>query len=578
MRKKYTKYSNILNKDLGLEVSVEPTTNMMVCNAGLLTGVSEADIVNYFSTYGQVQNVCMIPCKSYSFLSFSNLDSAKSCYADHHENVLNVSGCLHLLYTKNLPAMHTCNNYELCPPGLVVLENFITEDEESLLMKNIVSSSYGYDKTMKHRSVKHFGYEFRYDTNNVDKNSPLPVGIPEELNFFRSRLEEKNITQWIPNQLTVNSYLPGQGIPPHVDTHSAFEDPIISLSLSSDVVMEFQKCDKTMKASVFLPRRSLLIMSGESRYYWTHGITPRKSDVYRGQGGLCVKQRDLRVSYTFRKILIGECNCQYPTVCDSYIKRNMKIPTGKDAKKIEEEYVHKVYDIISDHFSLTRHSPWPRVLDFLNSLQLGSVLVDIGCGNGKYFGCNKSIFHFGGDASIKLNMICKERGEVVAFNCLSLPLKDKFADGAICIAVLHHLSNEKRRVCALKEIYRILRPGGRALVYVWAMEQKSSNYVSKGEEDLSDDFESSSNVPSVAFINETEVLPIHSNRTQFKHTDLLVPWNIRLKNEKEACHLRYYHLFKEKELDSMCSELGAEILNSYYDEGNWCVELMKPPV
>lgn len=31
-------------------------------------------------------------------------------------------------------------------------------------------------KTLKHRRVKHFGYEFRYDNNDVDKDNPLPGG------------------------------------------------------------------------------------------------------------------------------------------------------------------------------------------------------------------------------------------------------------------------------------------------------------------------------------------------------------------------------------------------------------------
>jgi hypothetical protein len=32
-------------------------------------------------------------------------------------------------------------------------------------------------KVLKHRRVKHFGYEFRYDNNNVDKDKPLPGGM-----------------------------------------------------------------------------------------------------------------------------------------------------------------------------------------------------------------------------------------------------------------------------------------------------------------------------------------------------------------------------------------------------------------
>lgn len=42
-----------------------------------------------------------------------------------------------------------------------------------------------------------------------------------------------------PDQLTVNIYEPGGGIPPHVDSHSPFEESIASLSLGSDIVIEF---------------------------------------------------------------------------------------------------------------------------------------------------------------------------------------------------------------------------------------------------------------------------------------------------------------------------------------------------
>lgn len=97
------------------------------------------------------------------------------------------------------------------------------------------------------------------------------------------------------------------GIPPHVDTHSAFKDAIVSLSLSSDIVMEFRKPsltngkEYTAHISLALPRRSLLIMSGESRYGWKHGITPRKIDVIRDAAGhLTTQYRTKRISYTFR--------------------------------------------------------------------------------------------------------------------------------------------------------------------------------------------------------------------------------------------------------------------------------------
>lgn len=572
-------------KDWGIKTSKNPTKCLMVCNVGLLSGASEADMVIYFSKFGKIEKVCMIPGKSYAFISFYSVESAQQSILGISQNVdkNNVFGSLHLIYVENLPQVdNLCKDFENIPPGLIIVNDFISENEELLLLNCVQPTDIDNEAVMKHRSVKHFGYEFNYNNNNIDKNHPLSENIPKEFDFLENRFKEKGLSQvicWIPDQLTVNSYLPGQGIPPHVDTHSAFEDPILSLSLLSDVVMEFEKCDKSKKASVIVPRRSLMVISGESRYFWTHGITPRKSDVYMSSSGLSVKLREHRISCTFRKILKGGCTCKYQTVCDSFIEQNLKMPTSEGAVKIEQEYVHNVYEKISDHFSLTRHSPWPKVLDFVVSLKPGSILVDIGCGNGKYFNLNKNIFHFGGDTCSKLNEICKEHGEVLRFNCLSLPFCDNIADAIICIAVLHHLSNDQRRQKAIKEIYRILKTGGRALIYVWAKEQKSSNYINSkkiADEECYDNSYPHNQAPSsVAFITENDILPIHSNRTQFQHKDLLVPWNIRLKDTEETCHLRYYHVFEENELDKLCVELGAEILNSYYDDGNWCVEIKK---
>ncbi len=52
----------------------------------------------------------------------------------------------------------------------------------------------------------------------------------------------------------------------------------------------------------------------------------------------------------------------------------------------------QVYELIADHFSDTRHKPWPRVAEFLESRPEGGVVADVGCGNGKYMGINKTLF------------------------------------------------------------------------------------------------------------------------------------------------------------------------------------------
>lgn len=45
----------------------------------------------------------------------------------------------------------------------------------------------------------------------------------------------------------------------------------------------------------------------------------------------------------------------------------------------------QVYEQIASHFSDTRHKPWPNVEKFVQNIPPGGILIDVGCGNGKYF-------------------------------------------------------------------------------------------------------------------------------------------------------------------------------------------------
>ena len=67
---------------------------------------------------------------------------------------------------------------------------------------------------MKHRNVKHFGYEFIYGKNDVDKSNPLQDGIPEVCSTITEKMQATGIVDWTPDQLTVNEYAAGQGMSP----------------------------------------------------------------------------------------------------------------------------------------------------------------------------------------------------------------------------------------------------------------------------------------------------------------------------------------------------------------------------
>uniref|UniRef100_A0A1D1YL94 Alkylated DNA repair protein alkB 8 n=1 Tax=Anthurium amnicola TaxID=1678845 RepID=A0A1D1YL94_9ARAE len=147
---------------------------------------------------------------------------------------------------------------------------------------------------------------------------------------------------------------------------------------------------------------------------------------------------------------------------------------------IEKKYVHHVYDAIAPHFSSTRFAKWPKVAGFINSLGPGSLILDAGCGNGKYLGLNWNCFYIGCDISAPLIDICATRGhEVMVADAVNLPYRSGFGDAAISIAVLHHLSTEGRRKKAVEELVRVVRKGGHVLITVWAVEQEDKSLLTK---------------------------------------------------------------------------------------------------
>lgn len=69
--------------------------------------------------------------------------------------------------------------------------------------------------------------------------------------------------------------------------------------------------------------------------------------------------------------------------------------------------------------------------------------------------------------------ICRTRGfDVATLDAIIVPYRDQCADAVLSIAVLHHLSTLEHRLCAIRELVRILRINGVGLLYAWAQEQE----------------------------------------------------------------------------------------------------------
>ena len=196
------------------------------------------------------------------------------------------------------------------------------------------------------------------------------------------------------------------------------------------------------------------------------------------------------------------------------------------------------YDDNAENFSKTRVFPWPATRDFMDKININSKVLDIGCGNGRNLFYRKDLDIIGLEVSEELCKIVRERGgNVFQGNMIDLPFEDNSFDYILCVAVYHHLDNEKYREKALSEMYRVLKKEGKLFMQVWAMEQP------------------------------------FSSRRKFLRRDQLVPW----KNKNGKVFERYYRIYPKGELEKEIFKLEPkfEIQEIIYEEGNWINILKK---
>ena len=201
------------------------------------------------------------------------------------------------------------------------------------------------------------------------------------------------------------------------------------------------------------------------------------------------------------------------------------------------ESVEETYNTIATDFNRTRYKVWKKVAQFLDSLERGTNVLEIGCGNGKNMLYRTDLCMVGIDISETQVSICKSKGLCVEkSNMTILPFDDSVFDSIICIATYHHLDNDDDRKKSLLEMYRVLKKGAKALICVWAMEQDSKT------------------------------------RRKFNTSNEMVSW--KLGNET---YYRYYHIYKEGDLESEIKSFNTlfNIDSVFYDCGNWYIILSK---
>jgi alkylated DNA repair protein alkB family protein 8 len=240
--------------------------------------------------------------------------------------------------------------------------------------------------------------------------------------------------------------------------------------------------------------------------------------------------------------------------------------------EVEREHVQKVYDIVAQQWHGTRYRAWTGVEAFVRKQPPGLLAADVGCGNGKNIPeiVKGGGFALGSDFSRGLIEICRDSGyEVMVADAVILPYRSDVFDYALNIAVLHHISSPERRVELVKETMRIVKVGGVALFYAWALEQEQggvSGHQFEGQ-DVLVPFHNKIKVKGVAPEDERERQSRVSGAPTHGEAD---------REKRSVVYQRYCHVYTEGELPKLFENLPwCEVTAAYYDHGNWCVEVLK---
>jgi len=190
-----------------------------------------------------------------------------------------------------------------------------------------------------------------------------------------------------------------------------------------------------------------------------------------------------------------------------------------------------IWNNLAESWNNFRNQVMPIVIYFKNKYaNKKGKIIDLGCGNCRNLIPFKDFNCYGIDFSSEMLKFAEKLSRKNNFNVKlekssldKLKFKDDFFDFALMIASLHNLNEEKREI-SLKELYRVLKKNGLALITVWDKWQ-------------------------LKFL--------------LKKKNLLIPWR-----KKEKIYYRYYYLFNYFELKNLLKRVNFEILESKRYKGN----------
>ncbi|MGQ0536396.1 MAG: class I SAM-dependent methyltransferase [Methanobacteriota archaeon] len=204
------------------------------------------------------------------------------------------------------------------------------------------------------------------------------------------------------------------------------------------------------------------------------------------------------------------------------------------------------WDRIAERFSAARGEPWAEVRAYASGLDPGGRVLDLACGNGRhaFLLAELGLKPIALDFSLEFLRIVEARRRerdadvrVVAASAVDLPLASASVDHVIFVAGLHHVPGKADRVKSLREILRVLKPGGTCFVSVWALWQ--DRFLAH-------------------FLREALLYPFRRGRAGGEFGDIEVPWMI-----EGVRAPRFYHLMTNRELVTSAKRAGFLLRESW---------------
>lgn len=185
-----------------------------------------------------------------------------------------------------------------------------------------------------------------------------------------------------------------------------------------------------------------------------------------------------------------------------------------------------VWESIAASFDRTRDRTWPHVVAYLEGLSNDATVLDLMCGNGRHGRVARELGHNVVSFDWARNLVAfahQQAGGGVVGDATRLPLANDSFDACTYVAGWHGIPSAPGRRDSLRELHRVLRPGGTAQITVWSRD--APRFKDQG--------------------------------TSGEPMDVVVPW--RSDGLDEA---RTYHLTTLPEFVTQCEHAGFTVLHA----------------